>query len=70
MEHGQAIRLALVEHSHVHVQLLEQEHAQHLTVLLTLKQVALQKLKASHVVQQLHGIAQQILAHSLHLAAM
>ena len=65
MENGQGIHPVLAEHSHAHALLLEQEHVQHLTVLPILKQVALQKLKASRAVQQLHGTAEQTLAQHL-----
>jgi hypothetical protein len=69
MVNGQATHHVLVALNHVHVQLLELVHVQHLIVLLTLKQVVQLKVKASHVVQQLHGIAQQILVKILPQAA-
>lgn len=65
MENGQGIHPVLAEHSHAHAPLLEQEHAQHLTVLPILKQVVLQNHKANHAVQQLHGTAEQTLAQHL-----
>jgi hypothetical protein len=65
MENGRGIHLVLVELKRAHAQLLEHVHAQHLIALLIRRQAVLQKLKASRVAQQLHGIAEQILAQHL-----
>ena len=70
MAHGQDIHLVLAERNFAHVLLLEHELAQQVIVLVIQKTVALQKLKHSLVLQQLHGIAQLHMAINTLLALM